>query len=41
MTKAQLIEEILGSFSWDYLMENGLVSPRDGLWDVYFTVKED
>lgn len=31
MTKAQLIEEILGSFSWDYLMENGLVAPRDGL----------
>jgi len=31
MTKVQLIEEILGSFSWDYLMENGLVAPRDGL----------
>jgi hypothetical protein len=31
MTKAQLIEEILGSFSWDYLMENGLVSPRNKL----------
>jgi hypothetical protein len=25
MTKIELIEEILGTHSWDYLLENGMV----------------
>tara|TARA_R100001198_G_C5132199_1_gene149943 strand:- start:10 stop:288 length:279 start_codon:yes stop_codon:yes gene_type:complete len=28
MTKEELIEEILGTHSWDYLLENGMVMLR-------------